>query len=239
MKQKEDKDDPTKPKMSLEFAYYCLKNALVIANQNIKNDESQASMAVALTSNFGSTLPKSGSTSSSNQTSPNKSFPSTSFNTSIKWQMLRSTILLNISYVSLCLSDPIIALENAERILSLESQPTNGSNFGIPVGYKILAHIYAADALIQLDKISEAIAHVDPTTRSFSQIDFSFSLDNLSSTNSNSAEDADGTQASKNSSSKKASGVKQQTSHSELEGNISGSELSFFLGLTWIWLTER
>jgi hypothetical protein len=222
--QREDNSDQTKPKMSLEFAYYCLKNALVIANKQIKYDESQAAMTIPLTSHSNSSLPKSGSTSNSNQTSPNKSIPSALFNTSIKWQMLRSTILLNVSYVSLCLSDPVIALENAENILSFESQSTNGSSFGIPTGYKMLAHIYAADALIQLDRISEAIAHVDPTGKAFSQIEFSFSLDSISYTSSNSAEDnTDATSAPKNSSGKKASVVKQQVSHSEVENNISGN----------------
>ena len=222
--QREDNSDQTKPKISLEFAYYCLKNALVLANKNIKYDESQAAISLHLTSSSSSSLQKSGSTSNSNQSSPNKSIPSASFNTSIKWQMLRSTILLNISYVSLCLSDPVIALENAEHILSYETQSINGNSFAIPVGYKMLAHIYAADALIQLDRISEAIAHVDPTAKTFSQIDFSFSLDSISSTSSNTAEDnTDSTSTSKNISGKKISIVKQQASHSEAESNVTGN----------------
>merc|ERR1719361_1708980 len=135
-----DSSGPIKPNISLEFAYYCLKNALVIANNNAMDHESQATISSNSTSS--SSLSKTSSTSNSAQASPNKSATASGYNPCNKWQMLRLTILLNISYVSLCLTDPVIALENAEKILAFESEGSNGSNITVPGGYKILAHIY-------------------------------------------------------------------------------------------------
>ena len=216
-----DSSGPIKPNISLEFAYYCLKNALVIANNNVMDHESQATISSNSTSS--SSLSKTSSTPNSAQASPNKSATASGYNPCNKWQMLRLTILLNISYVSLCLTDPVIALENAEKILAFESEGSNGSNITVPGGYKILAHIYAADALIQLDRLSEAIVHVDPTTKSLANVDFSFSLDSISSNPNSVDENNEITSTYKNNSSKKAPGLKPGNSANDGDGNTSGN----------------
>ena len=200
-----DNSGTIKPTISLEFAYHCLKNALVIANHHLGNKELHGNMS-STTSTSSSSKPS--SAPSSTQASPSKSLPAACYNPSNKWQMLRLTIMLNMSYVGLCLTDPVIALENAEKLLAHENDNSNSSNVIIPGGYKILAHIYAADALIQLDRLSEAIAHVDPSTKSLSNIEFSFSLDSISSSPNSVDENNENTSTYKNNGNKKTSGVK-------------------------------
>ena len=214
---------PIKPNLSMEFAHYCLKNALVITNQNQNTEESQISLGSNIVSTSCSSLSKSGSGSNSNQNSPNKSALQPIHNISNKWQMLRSTILLNMSYVGLCLADPLMALENAQKIISFDSPTVNCTSIEIPGGYKMLAHIYAADALIQLDRISEAIAHVDPTNKTWANIDFSFSLDIVSANTINADDGGNDSVSSKNNSGRKSSGVKLQASTNQAEATISGN----------------
>ena len=211
-----DNGGTIKPTISLEFAYHCLKNALVIANHHLENKELHANMS-STTSTSSSSKPS--STPSSTQASPSKSLPAACYNPSNKWQMLRLTIMLNMSYVGLCLTDPVIALENAEKLLAYE----NSSNVIIPGGYKILAHIYAADALIQLDRLSEAIAHVDPSTKSLANIEFSFSLDSISSSPNSVDENNENTSTYKNNGNKKTAGVKLTQNDGD---NNSGNTLS-------------
>ena len=139
--------------------------------------------------------------------------------------MLRAAILLNTSYVSLCLEDSVVALENAQNILlydqykSVTSNSSNGNTFILPGGYKLLAHIYAADALIQLDRLSEAITHVDPTSRTWNTLDFSFTIENSALLNSNAADDSDINPSVKNNTGKKSAGIKSAGE----EGNLSGA----------------
>ena len=211
-----------KPDLSIEFAYYCLKNALVLANHNLSNQESQTNMSSASTST-SSSLSKPSSAPNSTQTSPSKSLSTSCYNSSNKWQMLRLTILLNMSYVGLCLTDPVIALENAEKILAYDNETSNGSTVSMPGGYKVLAHIYAAEALIQLDRLSEAIAHVDSTTKSLTNVDFSFSLDSILSS-PNSAEENNDTPSTYQKNGKKAPGMKaNQSDNDNGSGNSTNS----------------
>ena len=218
-----NKTGSIKPTISMEFAYYCLKNALVIANHNLSIHEPQTNISSTSTST-SSSLSKPNSAPGSTQASPSKSLPATCYNSSNKWQMLRITILLNLSYVGLCLTDPVIALENAETILAYENENSSGSNISMPGGYKILAHIYAADALIQLDRLSEAIAHVDPTSKSLSTVDFTFSLDSISS-NPNSAEENNDISSTYQKNGKKTPGMKtnQNDNDTSTSGNSSNS----------------
>lgn len=67
---------------------------------------------------------------------------------------LKNSVLAASAYVSLCLGDFVLTLEHAQDLLA---QPKLS---GV---HKMLGHLYAAEALILMDKIPEAIAeHLDP-----------------------------------------------------------------------------
>lgn len=57
------------------------------------------------------------------------------------------------AYVALCLGDHLIALEYAQELL--QQKPISGV-------HKMLGHLYAAEACIFIDRLSEAIEHLNP-----------------------------------------------------------------------------
>uniref|UniRef100_A0A8D3E560 CCR4-NOT transcription complex subunit 10 n=1 Tax=Scophthalmus maximus TaxID=52904 RepID=A0A8D3E560_SCOMX len=65
----------------------------------------------------------------------------------------RCSILACSAYVALALGDNLMALNHAEKLL--HQTKVSGS-------LKFLGHLYAAEALISLDRISDAIAHLNP-----------------------------------------------------------------------------
>lgn len=67
-------------------------------------------------------------------------------------ELKNSTFVLQ-SYVLLCLNDPQAALSSANDLLA---QPEASSS------HKAWAHIYAAEALINLDRITDAVEHLHP-----------------------------------------------------------------------------
>uniref|UniRef100_A0A8C9VGT1 CCR4-NOT transcription complex subunit 10 n=1 Tax=Scleropages formosus TaxID=113540 RepID=A0A8C9VGT1_SCLFO len=66
---------------------------------------------------------------------------------------LRCSILACSAYVSLALGDNVLALSHAEKLLQ---QPKLSGSL------KFLGHLYAAEALISMDRISDAITHLNP-----------------------------------------------------------------------------
>lgn len=76
---------------------------------------------------------------------------------------LKNAILVASTFVSLCLGDYIVALEHAENLLA---QPRLSSI------HKLLGHLYAAECLVLLNKMTEAIDHLNPNNVK----DFSFEL---------------------------------------------------------------
>uniref|UniRef100_A0A8K9V525 CCR4-NOT transcription complex subunit 10 n=1 Tax=Oncorhynchus mykiss TaxID=8022 RepID=A0A8K9V525_ONCMY len=66
---------------------------------------------------------------------------------------LRCSLLACSAYVALVLGDNLMALNHAEKLL--HQTKLSGS-------LKFLGHLYAAEALISLDRISEAIGHLNP-----------------------------------------------------------------------------
>merc|ERR550525_1725469 len=100
----------------------------MITEKNLKSDMCSSSLNTSFIPTPSSSLSKPRSTTNSSQSSPIKTLPLSQYNPYHKWQMLRASVLLNMSYVSLCLSDPVIALESAQKILSLDMHTSNGSN---------------------------------------------------------------------------------------------------------------
>lgn len=68
--------------------------------------------------------------------------------------LFRSSILCSLAYVSLGLGDPLSALHYSMSLLSSSPQ--------LPGGLKYLGHTYAAEALVYLDRVSEALQHLNP-----------------------------------------------------------------------------
>ncbi|KAB1264160.1 CCR4-NOT transcription complex subunit 10 [Camelus dromedarius] len=65
----------------------------------------------------------------------------------------KCSILACSAYVALALGDNLMALNHADKLLQ---QPKLSGSL------KFLGHLYAAEALISLDRISDAITHLNP-----------------------------------------------------------------------------
>lgn len=65
----------------------------------------------------------------------------------------RNSALALAAYVALCLNDPLVALKHAEDLLA---QPK------VTGTHSFLAHQYAAEALLLLDRVGDAIDHLNP-----------------------------------------------------------------------------
>ena len=57
------------------------------------------------------------------------------------------------AYVHLCLGDPVLALEDARKLLSQRL---------LAPAQRLLGRLYAAEALVLLDRASEALDHLSP-----------------------------------------------------------------------------
>lgn len=66
---------------------------------------------------------------------------------------LKISVLAASAYVCLCLGDYVIALEHAKALLHINK---------LPGAYRMLGNLYAAESLILMDKISEAIEYLKP-----------------------------------------------------------------------------
>ncbi|XP_043279796.1 CCR4-NOT transcription complex subunit 10 isoform X2 [Venturia canescens] len=158
------------PQPTMEFAMLCLKNALFALPAN--DDESSslpiscpvvsASTSVSMSLSGGLAAaaaaaagPGGGNGSGVGADGPSQESPSTA-QISTAWTQtlnLRIAVLAASAYVSLCLGDYLVALEHARSMLNIEK---------LPGAYKMLANLYAAESLILVDKMNEAIEHLKP-----------------------------------------------------------------------------
>ncbi|AWP15806.1 putative CCR4-NOT transcription complex subunit 10 [Scophthalmus maximus] len=144
------------PVASMEFAAICLRNALLLLPEHQQPD--------AKTENGSKSFSQSASTESGSENSDACSgkgpeadkFLSAAPSSPLRKQEvenLRCSILACSAYVALALGDNLMALNHAEKLL--HQTKVSGS-------LKFLGHLYAAEALISLDRISDAIAHLNP-----------------------------------------------------------------------------
>ncbi|CAK6972013.1 CCR4-NOT transcription complex subunit 10 isoform X1 [Scomber scombrus] len=144
------------PVASMEFAAICLRNALLLLPEHQQQDMK--------TENGSKSSSQSGSTESGSENSDACSgkgqetdkFLSAAPSSPLRKQEvenLRCSILACSAYVALALGDNLMALTHAEKLL--HQTKVSGS-------LKFLGHLYAAEALISLDRISDAIAHLNP-----------------------------------------------------------------------------
>ncbi|EDV29821.1 uncharacterized protein TRIADDRAFT_52629 [Trichoplax adhaerens] len=127
------------PEPSLKFALPCLKNALLLLSSVNYNNNDQAIQR------------------NDNSRSRAKVYfsPSAAGMNAHDIIALRYAILAAIAFVSLQLGELVLALERSKELLALPSLP------GL---YRYLGHMYAAEALIRLNKIDEAVQHLSPET---------------------------------------------------------------------------
>uniref|UniRef100_A0A4W6CK44 CCR4-NOT transcription complex subunit 10 n=1 Tax=Lates calcarifer TaxID=8187 RepID=A0A4W6CK44_LATCA len=144
------------PVASMEFAAICLRNALLLLPEHQQQDTK--------TENGSKSFSQSGSTESGSENSDACSgkgqeadkFLSAAPSSPLRKQEvenLRCSILACSAYVALALGDNLMALNHAEKLL--HQTKVSGS-------LKFLGHLYAAEALISLDRISDAITHLNP-----------------------------------------------------------------------------
>lgn len=132
------------PQLTLEFASLCLKNALFLLPNNNEINIPITTIAgpqtVPLSLTAGHNLGAQHSTLISQTTT-------------VEASNLKISVLAASAYVCLCLGDYVIALEHAKSLLSIDK---------LPGAYKMLGNLYAAESLIFMDKISEAIEYLKP-----------------------------------------------------------------------------
>ncbi|XP_023999920.1 CCR4-NOT transcription complex subunit 10 isoform X2 [Salvelinus sp. IW2-2015] len=144
------------PVASMEFAAICLRNGLVLLPDH-QQQENKAENGSKTPSQSGST--ESGSENSdacSGKGQEGDKFLSAAPSSPLRKQEvenLRCSLLACSAYVALVLGDNLMALNHAEKLL--HQTKLSGS-------LKFLGHLYAAEALISLDRISEAIGHFNP-----------------------------------------------------------------------------
>lgn len=132
------------PQLTLEFASLCLKNALFLLPSNnelnipitIAHNPQTVSLSLTAGHNLGTQH-----TTLMSQT------------IAIEALNLKISVLAASAYVCLCLGDYVIALEHAKALLHINK---------LPGAYRMLGNLYAAESLILMDKISEAIEYLKP-----------------------------------------------------------------------------
>ncbi|XP_075068492.1 CCR4-NOT transcription complex subunit 10 isoform X2 [Mixophyes fleayi] len=143
------------PVASMEFAAICLRNALLLLPEDQQDVNKE---------NGAKNSSQTGNTDSSGESSEacsNKNHEGEKFlpappSSPLKRQELenlRCSVLACSAYVALALGDNLMALNHADKLLQ---QPRLSGSL------KFLGHLYAAEALISLDRISDAITHLNP-----------------------------------------------------------------------------
>jgi len=144
---------PLQTTLSLHYATKCLRNALLLAS---RPSLPVASLAPLSTSSSTAPSPvvteKPGpSTSSQSTPQPVSSLEDHEHETSL----LRLVALTDLAYVSLCISDPVSALSAADQLAALPN---------VSEPYRVIASLYAAEALLMLNKPSAAAQRLNPTS---------------------------------------------------------------------------
>ncbi|XP_068153395.1 CCR4-NOT transcription complex subunit 10 [Drosophila tropicalis] len=136
------------PELTLEFAALCLRNALTLTHH------CKANFHVVVSSE-DSPEQKSDLDQQSWRHLQDNNFCNPSKPISIEsLENMLAAIYAAHSYVSLRLEDYVTALEMAQQMLHCER---------LSDAHKLLAHMYAAEALMQMHKPTEARDHLDPS----------------------------------------------------------------------------
>uniref|UniRef100_A0A672TQW0 CCR4-NOT transcription complex subunit 10 n=1 Tax=Strigops habroptila TaxID=2489341 RepID=A0A672TQW0_STRHB len=143
------------PVASMEFAAICLRNALLLLPED-QQEPKQENGSKTSNQLGGNTENSESSEACSNKSHEGDKFIAAPPSSPLKKQELenlRCSILACSAYVALALGDNLMALNHADKLLQ---QPKLSGSL------KFLGHLYAAEALISLDRISDAITHLNP-----------------------------------------------------------------------------
>ncbi|XP_068092328.1 CCR4-NOT transcription complex subunit 10 isoform X2 [Hyperolius riggenbachi] len=142
------------PVASMEFAAICLRNALLLLpeDQQETNKENGAKNSNQ-TGNSDSGGENNEACSKNHESDKFVPAPPSSPLKRQELENLRCSVLACSAYVALALGDNLMALNHADKLLQ---QPRLSGSL------KFLGHLYAAEALISLDRISDAITHLNP-----------------------------------------------------------------------------
>ncbi|XP_015273887.1 PREDICTED: CCR4-NOT transcription complex subunit 10 isoform X3 [Gekko japonicus] len=143
------------PVASMEFAAICLRNALLLLpeDQQESKQENGSKVGNQLGGNNENNENSEACSSKSHEGDKFVPAPPSSPLRKQELENLRCSILACSAYVALALGDNLMALNHAEKLLQ---QPKLSGSL------KFLGHLYAAEALISLDRISDAITHLNP-----------------------------------------------------------------------------
>ncbi|XP_011817017.1 PREDICTED: CCR4-NOT transcription complex subunit 10 [Colobus angolensis palliatus] len=143
------------PVASMEFAAICLRNALLLLPEE-QQDPKQENGSKNSNQLGGNTESSESSETCSSKSHDGDKFiaaPPSSPLRKQELENLKCSILACSAYVALALGDNLMALNHADKLLQ---QPKLSGSL------KFLGHLYAAEALISLDRISDAITHLNP-----------------------------------------------------------------------------
>ncbi|KFQ35636.1 CCR4-NOT transcription complex subunit 10, partial [Mesitornis unicolor] len=144
------------PVASMEFAAICLRNALLLLPED-QQEPKQENGSKTSNQLGGNTENSESSEACSNKNHEGDKFIAAPPSSPLKKQELENlrqcSILACSAYVALALGDNLMALNHADKLLQ---QPKLSGSL------KFLGHLYAAEALISLDRISDAITHLNP-----------------------------------------------------------------------------
>uniref|UniRef100_A0A0B8RRD0 CCR4-NOT transcription complex subunit 10 n=1 Tax=Philothamnus irregularis TaxID=1899461 RepID=A0A0B8RRD0_9SAUR len=142
------------PVASMEFAAICLRNALLLLPED-QQEPKQENGSKAGNQLSGNESSENNEACTSKSHEGDKFIPALPSSPLRKQELenLRCSILACGAYVALALGDNLMALSHADKLLQ---QPKLSGSL------KFLGHLYAAVALISLDRISDAITHLNP-----------------------------------------------------------------------------
>ncbi|XP_048651454.1 CCR4-NOT transcription complex subunit 10 isoform X5 [Marmota marmota marmota] len=170
------------PVASMEFAAICLRNALLLLPEE-QQDPKQENGSKNSSQLGGNTESNESSETCSSKSHDGDKFiaaPPSSPLRKQELENLKCSILACSAYVALALGDNLMALNHADKLLQqpklsgslkqgLTKLPKLASNLEFSClslwshrDYRFLGHLYAAEALISLDRISDAITHLNP-----------------------------------------------------------------------------
>ncbi|CAL1612207.1 unnamed protein product [Knipowitschia caucasica] len=144
------------PVASMEFAAICLRNALLLLPEHQQQDGKTENCSKSSSQSCSIESGSENSDSCSGKGLDADKFLSAGPSSPLRKQEvenLRCSILACSAYVALALGDNLMALTHAEKLLH---QPKVSGSL------KFLGHLYAAEALISMDRISDAISHLNP-----------------------------------------------------------------------------
>ncbi|RXM34113.1 CCR4-NOT transcription complex subunit 10 [Acipenser ruthenus] len=143
------------PVASMEFAAICLRNALLLLPEDQQEAKSENGSKNSSQSSSVESSSEGSEACSGKGQEGDKFIPSPPSSPLRKQELenLRCSVLACSAYVALALGDNLLALNHAEKLL--QQLKLSGS-------LKFLGHLYAAEALISLDRISDAISHLNP-----------------------------------------------------------------------------